>query len=372
MTIAFIGIGGAGGNLADLASEMGLHAGTINFSQGDLNSLQNIKYKLKLIGSDGVGHDRQLAIQLVSEHYETVLNFIKDHFNNESIIFVPFSTGGGTGSGITPLLLDLLSTTMEDKTFVAMPIIPDKTESLTAQINTLQVFEELSNQNVCILPIDNNQIKLIHKPMSKKELYDIANNSVIQYIELLTSYTNRFSQHGTFDKRDLHNALKTKGIALISHIYLSDIKSENGLTKDSLTKHIHHSWHYSPFIPIEEKQIIKAAFIFDGNLNDLHAVDYNDVFSTFNNQPIDLFEGIYEGGEEGVITTLLTGLSWCHTRLKEIEEIVQLQKQAIDDAMNNMSEQQTFKSSVTNILAKINKPIKKKESPLDILSKYKR
>lgn len=121
MTIAFLGIGGAGGNLADLASERGFHSTAINFSQGNLNSLENVKYKLKLIGSDGAGHDRNLAIELMSQHYDMVINFVKDHFNNESnqIIFVTFSCGGGTGSGVAPILLDLLSATMPDKTFVA-------------------------------------------------------------------------------------------------------------------------------------------------------------------------------------------------------------------------------------------------------------
>ena len=370
MTIAFLGIGGAGGNLADLASEMGLHAGAINFSQGDLNSLQNIKYKLKLIGSDGAGHDRQLAIQLVSEHYETVLNFIKDHFNNESIIFVPFSTGGGTGSGISPLLLELLSSTMEDKTFIAMPILPDRTESLTAQINTLQVFEELSNHDICILPIDNNQIKTIYKPSSKKELYDLSNRLTMEYIYKIISYTEQFSQQGTFDRRDLQNALKTKGIATISFLNVDDIKNQNGLTKDSLSKAIHYSWNTSPFVKIETEQIIKAVFIFDGDLNDLHAVEYTDIFSVFSNYPIDLFEGIYES-DNHIVATLLTGLSWCNERLKEIESIVQSQKQVVDDTLNRQ-EQQTFKSSVTNILAKVNKPQKKKDSPLNILNKYRR
>lgn len=371
MTIAFIGIGGAGGNLIDLAVEYGFHGGAINFSQGDLNSLTNVKYKLKLIGSDGAGHDRQLAIELMSQHYETVLNFIKDNFNNESIIFIPFSCGGGTGSGISPLLLDLLTSTMTNKTFVAMPILPDKTESLTAQINTLQVFEELSNLDICILPIDNNQVKQIYKPSSKKELYETSNQLAIQHISNIISYTDQFSQSGTFDKRDLHNILKTKGLATIANVKFENIKHQDGLTKSSLSQAIQQSWQQSIFVPIETKQIIKAALLFDGEQSNLHAIDYKDIFSIFDNEfPIDLFEGIYES-ENNVITTLVTGLSWCEKRLNEIESIVQSQKQTVEQVLNT-SENTQYKSSVTNILTKVNKHQKKKESPLDILSKYKR
>lgn len=373
MTIAFIGIGGAGGNLADLASEKGFHSAAINFSQGDLNSLENVKYKLKLIGSDGAGHDRNLAIELMSQHYDMILNFIKDHFNNESnqIIFVTFSCGGGTGSGVAPILLDLLSATMPDKTFVAMPILPDKNESLTAQINTLQVFEELSGLDICTLPIDNQQVKEVYKATSKQDLYQISNELAIQLISNLISYTEQHSQHGTFDKRDLNNSLKTKGIATIAEIDLMEIKENHSLTKDSLTESIHQSWYQSIFTPVETKQIIKAAVIFEGNKHYLHAIDYKSIFELFDNQfPLDLFEGIYES-DKGKVITLLTGLSWCENRLKQIEDIVQTKQETIEHVLSR-NETATYKSSVSNILTKINKQPKKKESPLDILNRYKR
>jgi cell division GTPase FtsZ len=373
MTIAFLGIGGAGGNLADLASERGSHSVAINFSQGDLNSIENVKYKLKLIGSDGAGHDRNLAIELMSQHYDMAINFVKDHFDNESnqIIFVTFSCGGGTGSGVSPILLDLLSATMPDKTFVAIPILPDKNESLTAQINTLQVFEELSRLDICVLPIDNQQAREIYKVTSKKDLYQISNELAIQSISNLISYTEQYSQYGTFDKRDLNSSLKIKGIATIAEIDLMEVKENKSLTKGIVTESIHQSWYQSIFAPIETKQIIKAAVIFDGDKHYLHAIDYKCIFELFDNQfPIDLFEGIYEF-DDGKIITLLTGLSWCETRLKQIEDIIQTQQRTIEHVLSK-NETTTYKPTVSNILTKINKQPKKKESPLDILSKYKR
>lgn len=98
--ISVIGLGGGGSNIADEFAKQGVLAGTINFSQKDIESLEHIKYKHRLNGSEGVGHDRQKAIELFTEQHQNTINFILDNFSdqsNEMIIF-PFACGGGSAS----------------------------------------------------------------------------------------------------------------------------------------------------------------------------------------------------------------------------------------------------------------------------------
>ncbi len=141
-----------------MAASRGFHAASINYSQRDLDSLENIELKLKLVGSEGIGKIRSEAIRLMNNNWDLAINFVKENFSHSSIeiIFVPFATGGGSGAGIAPVLLSLLQETLPGKVFVAMPIIPDLSEAFTTQRNCLETFEDISYLNMCILPVDND------------------------------------------------------------------------------------------------------------------------------------------------------------------------------------------------------------------------
>ncbi|QDX94371.1 hypothetical protein EEL30_20035 [Brevibacillus laterosporus] len=90
--IAVIGCGGAGGNIADEASRVGFATGAINFSQQDLDSLEHVQLKLRIPGSEGVGHNRDEAKRLLSKHYQMCIDWIIEHFSNPSIEAIIFAT----------------------------------------------------------------------------------------------------------------------------------------------------------------------------------------------------------------------------------------------------------------------------------------
>ena len=92
--IAVIGLGQAGGNIANLFAEKGVLSAAINYSSKDLETCNQVPHKLKLHGSEGVGKQREEAIRLLHNNHESVLLFIKEHFSNLSIeaILIVFST----------------------------------------------------------------------------------------------------------------------------------------------------------------------------------------------------------------------------------------------------------------------------------------
>ncbi|EJL1642822.1 hypothetical protein NL868_004357, partial [Shigella flexneri] len=78
MFISFLGLGQGGSNLADVAASRGFHAASINYSQRDLDSLENIELKLKLVGSEGIGKIRSEAIRLMNNNWDLAINFVKE------------------------------------------------------------------------------------------------------------------------------------------------------------------------------------------------------------------------------------------------------------------------------------------------------
>lgn len=90
--IGVIGVGGVGGNVADIATQYGFQTAAINFSERDLSSLEHVKNRLRLSGSEGVGKNCQLAIELFQRHYEKAINFIDETFSSSKLLIFPFAT----------------------------------------------------------------------------------------------------------------------------------------------------------------------------------------------------------------------------------------------------------------------------------------
>ncbi|NBI28616.1 FtsZ/tubulin family protein [Chengkuizengella marina] len=371
--IGILGVGGAGGNIADEAAKLGFSTAAINFSQKDLDALDNVKHKLRLVGSEGVGHNRDEAIRLMQQdNWELAVDFVNQNFSHPSleVIFLTFSTAGGSGSGISPILIDLLSNTL-DKTIVAMPIIPDKSEVVINQLNCLKAFEELSNLNVAVFPIDNEKVK--NKVLGKNKIYEEINKSITSLINDISSYTQKSSKNGNLDRKDLLNTLKTKGIGIITKADVATVlEGKLEISKNAFTEAVHLSWDNSIFAQIDNDQVIRSAIIFDGHELLMEYLDYESIFSKFNNgMPIDLFEGNYHE-RPGTVYSIITGLSWIKSRLSEIDELIRLKQESVEEVLA-ASSSQTYKSTVnSDFLTSVRPEPKKTKSAMDILSRYQR
>lgn len=371
--IGVISLGQCGGNIGDLFVEYGFPAVAINYSSTDLMSLDNIENKLTLFGSEGCGKDRTLASQLMKNNWENTIDFIKRNFSSPSIevLLVVFSTGGGSGSGISSLLLDLLSVELPEKVIVACPVIPDLSESVINQANSLQALNELQQLDICVLPIDNEKVKSQNHITGKNRLYQMVNQKFVKLIYELVSYTDKHSKHGVLDKKDLLQIFKTKGIGIIAETNLTSISNGNilDLSHQGFADKINESWDNSIFTQIEYSSVMRAGIIFDGQESFMEYINHNLTFNVFKKgTPLDLFESYYTE-QKGKMLSILTGLQWCNSRIKQIEEIIENKT----SSMTENEEVYTPKTNMYDITTKLRQQnVKPKQSAIDILSKYQR
>ncbi|WP_080845581.1 hypothetical protein [Cytobacillus gottheilii] len=337
MFISLIGLGQAGGNVCDLAAQRGMYTAAINFSQKDLDSLESVERKLKLVGSEGIGKRRENALELMNNNYDLMINFVKENFSHSSIeiIVVPFSTAGGSGAGIAPVFLSLLMNAMPEKVFVAMPILPDKKEVYTSQRNSLETFDDLSKLDILVLPLDNHKSRKITQSNSKATLYKKANEFVIDQFERINNYFELNSQYGIVDKRDVKNAFSQTGVATIGITDISKVSLNMDMSENGIANKIKGSWITSLFADIDMEKVTSAVFIFEGQERLMDSINLEKVFDGFKNRmPVNLYEGYYIG-EGGTVLTILTGLRWCNSRLKEIDDILQDTTGILDAVSDN-------------------------------------
>lgn len=377
-SVAFLGIGQCGGNICDVAEYKGFTTAAINLCKEDLQCLKYVKSKLHLNGY-GAGKDRSVAIEKVKEDFDNIAEWIYQRFNDNDIqiVYVVFSSGGGTGSGIGPMIIDLMSDIMPHKKWGAVVVLPFKNEGLSVYANTLRCAEELTQINnlASVFFVDNAKTYNYTK-MGRNETIQFINEKVIENFEHVLNITKMTSRYGNFDLKDLMNILSERGNAIIVKTRIPDgIKIE----KDTIPKLIEDSLEVNIYADIQfDKVVGKAGMIYEVDESTFKLIDNGLIFKNIGN-PIDLFEGYYVSGKNH-ITTILSGLTFPFNTLKEIDESIASNSEQLQTTIETIKNQ-SFKSKSFEILNMIrqNRPqvqqrdlsVKPSQSLKDKLAKYK-
>ena len=85
--IRILGVGQAGGNIADIASTMGFQTALINTNQRDGLVNTGVEKKYFVPGYSGAGQDRAIGIQAVNDNGQDIIDFVKQSFRNIKPIY---------------------------------------------------------------------------------------------------------------------------------------------------------------------------------------------------------------------------------------------------------------------------------------------
>lgn len=208
--ILFECVGQAGGNVGKLFAEKGYVCHFINTSNDDLLSLDGIKdsFKYHIPNALGCNKDRKKAMLYTKDYHEHIVNIINTRFPRQDFVYFVFSLGGGTGSGISPILLDLLSQRNPNKTYGAIVILPSNTEPMKTQVNAIEAFKQLSKieglRNVFILDNNNGDKFLV-------------NQKFVDRFETLMNISVP-DPRGVIDHAELETLLKSRGVVVMANI----------------------------------------------------------------------------------------------------------------------------------------------------------
>lgn len=317
--IGFIGVGQAGSNVCEVAETLGYKTLVVNTSPEDLDSLQLVNNRLLVGRQGGSGKDRNIAKRELKEKYKEVAAFVAQRFQNSEIelIYVVFSTGGGTGSGMGPLLIDILKTLTPGKLYGAITILPSKDESAVAHANSYECLKELSSLSVPTIIVDNDKCKAKSKPV----LYDTVNEAVIEDLDMLLNSKRSPSKYGNIDTKDIIKLLTTPGVTTIG--LLTDINMSLPLSTQII-----HSFNDSPYAPLEMDGVIsRIGMIYEVNKDVVNMINNDEIFNVLGT-PLELFEGIYtDAKNSNVISIILSGQSFPLERAKSLLDVVNSSKE---------------------------------------------
>jgi len=246
-----IGCGGAGNVLLNaLATETKLFDNPkeqnfyYNTTSADL--LASFVGKKLILDADGTGRDKKVGASIVKTNIQGILDNI-DAFYTKNLkdskgeiiqLMIITSLGGGTGSSVTPVILDFLEEIKTPKVKISVVAIMSSNKEGVATIpNCIKTFEELYN-NYCLNGIIDNLIVFDNEKYEKDygfNTYDYsAINSVIvsQLYRIFSEEINPKSNSGGMQALDLNEKRRVmywgKGVADYVRIDLdkSSIKEE--------------------------------------------------------------------------------------------------------------------------------------------------
>jgi cell division GTPase FtsZ len=386
LRFGMLGIGQGGTSIAEYAFTQGFKVIVANTAQVDLDQTKYISNDCKIfLGGRGAGREREVGIRSVVDNADILYQKCEAEFKDCDAVFVAATGGGGTGSGGLPVALDIL---MQIHKYVgAIIVLPDEMESPKAKMNTLECFSQISQfENLgSVFIIDNQKAKELNQKSSRRQIYELTNKEVIDFLVELNELTDRPSYVSNFDAGDLLSVIQERGYTLISKVEYYGNNSDN---KFDIAKRIRESWSTSCQPLFNDGQIMKGAVI--GLVDEAVSTkvdvglifqetsipyDFNDVYFEPEPQQID---SKFQGHNLNVFYTILSGLAFPEGRLGKINEKL---KSIEDKLMTNMNISLTQKfqtESWNNKFSKkvVNLDFNKSDKPQKVnlterLAKYK-
>lgn len=343
--IGFVAVGQAGGNIGSVLEDRGFNVFYLNTSSEDLSTLEKAKHKYHVKDGEGCHKDRNKAKTLLARDLDKIMAEIKNKVP-EKMVFVIFSTGGGTGSGIGPFMVQLLNEELEKKAG-AVAVLPGKDETVKSFMNAYECMKELADVEdmAATFFIDNG---------SYGDKFAL-NKSFAEHFEALISVPDQCkSTKGNLDRAELKEILSTKGAAAICRIKKD---SFNGEAK--IINILRNNGMYA----ISEDQVIKYIGISAPKALDMDALrkafgTYLDSFQAYNND---------------YVLCVLSGLSFPFEKALHMRKVIEEEKAGI---LKNMAEvnKNPLKDDINFLadpVAVKAAPEKKKRGCRDMLAKFK-
>lgn len=383
LRLGFIGVGQCGGNIANEFAKLGYKTVAINTSLTDLGKLESIPKNNRLLissGIQGAGKNPELGQQAFEEHAAEVMHLLEQVFDqNIDLIYVCAGLGGGTGSGVAPLLTQIL---LEEGRKVGMIVtLPSDIEAPKVKIVALDAFEKISQIEDLgsIFIIDNaKEAKALPNQMGYKMKYTVVNQNIALKLDTVNRLTTVASDTA-FDARDLLTLLTARGAAIVATSPIGDVSE---LKETETLAQIARKAIDSAIFADSEPRAKGCALLFElPQGGDIYLTE--DALAKMQAElgtPFEVFHGIYESRNlkrDGTIHLVITGLPFPNARLERLQS--ELMDRADDiQAMFEATRTQAFtgngKALFGRFIASASAPAPKPagESTLDKILKKKK
>ena len=339
--IAIIGVGNCGSQVALLAQNKYpdlFDCVYINTSESDLamvNCEEDMKFKIgKKDEIEGSGKNRTK----MKEYLMADINAILSNENLQEVIaskkytFIVSSAAGGTGSGATPILMEILRQLFPDTNFILVTVLPQISSSLMEQGNALEFLNELYDvlgESTTYMVYDNENTA----DLPPTKALEVINENIVEDLRVLSGVDNYPTPYESIDAADMESIITTPGRLLVVRINkkLSEKSMEDNNLDDMVIKAIKQSAHTETD---RNKKVVRWGLItyFTDTVNKLYTTNF-DKLADFIGTPVERFNhnAINNSNNESLnfFYMVASGLSPINDRVVKITERIDELKNAL-------------------------------------------
>ena len=338
--IVIIGVGNCGSQIANLAHEKyGDLFDTIyiNTSDADLamvNDPTTLKFKVGEHDEvEGSGKNRTKMKEYLSMDIGKILSNtdLQNCVSDKKYAFVCSSAAGGTGSGASPVLFELMRQMFPDTNFILVTVLPTIGASLMEQGNTIEFLDELYKvlgDNTTYMMYDNETVT----DLPPTEGLKVINEAIVEDFKVLSGVDNFPTPYESIDEADMESIITTPGRLLISRVTknLTEKIMEDADLDDMIVKNIKKSAHAETN---RDNRVVRWGIItyFTEQVNNLYRGSLEGV-TKFIGTPVERFNhnAINKGNEQfNFLYMIASGLSPINDRVKRITDRIEELKRAL-------------------------------------------
>lgn len=207
-----IGVGAGGNAQAAEATPFKYTTLGVNTTDADYAGL-NLVHKYAVTNGQGSGQERKIAKTLFKEDFAVFGDMISNTIDMDNIdnIFVAYTTGGGSGSGIGPALAKFMVTNYgQGRNVIALVTVSDIRDHTRFQENTRDCIEETINAGVPYILFDNS----LAREKNLNNTYSRVNGEVLDTIRVLSREFIEESRNN-MDVADMNKLWTTPSRAIV-------------------------------------------------------------------------------------------------------------------------------------------------------------
>ena len=324
------GVGNAGSQFVDAAYKAGFrNVFCINSSSKDMdNDVLNANISCFLVGSDGrgAGMNRNAAKELFKMNYRHLFENQKfvQYCEESDVIVIGTSCSGGTGSGISPIVVKAVKQMYPNKIVMFYGILPRLTSSDVELSNAMECVAEIEELNKSGLGIPYMLADLnYYEGISNEVAFVKVVEKMATDIKVIAGDYLNYSKYRMIDENDMKVIISPSGYL---SIYKIDNITQQMVDKESIQSMLIKQIKNSPAVEIARDGLVdQMAFIYSvpEDMGDsAKSGDYAEI-NNYVGRPLGIFENyaIVRGGTAQVIL-IVSGQSYPVGKMTTINEII--------------------------------------------------
>ena len=264
-----------------------------------------------------------------NEAYDILSDEEKSEIFKSEVLFVISSTGGGTGSGASLMMANIIQEVYPSTKVILVGILPTLKEALSTQLNTVEYMKELYEtlgDDITYMLYDNEKMAKLPSTVMMEKI----NQSIVNDIDVIRGTFQHPTRFSSIDEKDAGNIIATTGRIVIAS--LRNIK-EKDLDDTTIEELLIEQFKTNSHAEIQRDKIVKRTgliSLLSERLNerfDTHLVEVQKFLGT----PVEEFEHIVVNADrqlENAVFLIAAGLSQVNDRIRRINDrIEEIQEQ---------------------------------------------